>query len=101
MKWFFSTLPRNIIGCFKGRMVLWHLLAIGVTVVCVLSGFDWQYYLATRSPVLWRWMIPSAPIGMFLPILLPLGLLIVGAIIEHPRTVGVGWAIGQAELMGS
>jgi len=28
MKLFFSTLPRNIIGCFKGRMLLWVLMTI-------------------------------------------------------------------------
>jgi hypothetical protein len=28
MKLFLSTLPRNIIACFKGRMIIWHVIAI-------------------------------------------------------------------------
>jgi hypothetical protein len=40
VKQFFSTLPRNVIGCFKGRMIFWQLLAILLTVILVTSGFD-------------------------------------------------------------
>ena len=46
----FSTLPRNIIACFKGRMLPFHLLAIVLTAILVQSGFDWHYFSATRNP---------------------------------------------------
>ena len=42
MKHFFLTLPRNLIGCFKGWRLIWHLVAILLTVVLVMSGFDWR-----------------------------------------------------------
>jgi len=101
VKQFFLTLPRNIIGCFRGRMLVWHLAAILLTLGLVLSGLDWCYFTYTRSPVLWMWMIPSAPIGGLVPIVLPLTLIITGYITLQGRIGRIGWAIGQAELLGS
>ena len=101
MKLFFSTLPRNIIACFKGRMILWHLAAIALTFILVRSGFDWRYFTATRNPVLISWTFPAAPIGGLLPIALPLVLFLLGLLFRHPPTTCVGWAIAQAELIGS
>lgn len=101
MKQFFSTLPRNLLGCFKGRMILWHVGAIALTAILVLSGFDWFYFTATRSPILWKWTFPAAPIGGLVPIVLPLVLIVSGFIISHARLALTGWAIGQAELIGS
>ena len=101
MKPFFSTLPRNILGCFRGRMFLWHLLFIALTFICVASGFDWFYFCFTRSPVLREWMFPSAPIGGLVPLALPLLLILSGYITSHARVSQTGWAVGQAALIGS
>lgn len=101
MKQFFVTLPRNIIGCFKGRMIFWHLLAILLTVILVTSGFDWFYFQSTRDPWLWSFMFPAAPIGGLVPLMLPLILIVSGYIISHARMTLTGWAIGQAELISS
>jgi membrane-associated phospholipid phosphatase len=97
---FFATLPRNIIGCFKGRLILWHVLAILLTVILVTSSFDWFYFRSTREVVAHRWWFPALPIGMFLPMLLPLTLIVCGFIISHPKMSHVGWAIGQAAFIG-
>ena len=101
MKQFFSTLPKNILGCFQGRMILWHLLFIVLTFICVTSGFDWIYFCSTRSPVLREWMFPSAPIGGLVPLALPLILILSCFITSHARLALTGWAIGQAALIGS
>jgi membrane-associated phospholipid phosphatase len=101
VKHFFSTLPRNIIGCFRGRMLLWHLLAIVLTLILVQSGFDWFYFSSTRSPVLREWMFPAAPIGGLVPLILPLTLILTGYITLRTRIARIGWAIGQAEILGS
>jgi hypothetical protein len=42
MRDFFYTLPRNIFLSFWGRKLLWHLFAIGATLLIVNSGFDWM-----------------------------------------------------------
>ena len=101
MKQFFATLPRNILGCFQGRMILWHAVFIALTFVLVRSGFDWFYFCSTRSPVLRDWMFPSAPIGGLVPLILPLTLILTGFVAINARTALTGWAIGQAALIGS
>jgi membrane-associated phospholipid phosphatase len=101
MKQFLVTLPRNLIGCFKGRRLIWHVIAILLTGVLVLSGFDWHYFLATRNPTLRAWMFPAVVIGGLLPLTLPLFLLVVGGIIGNARTILTGWAVGQTALLGS
>jgi len=101
MKPLLSTLPRNIAGCFRGRMLFWHLLAIGLTFFCVNSGFDWFYFTSTRDPQLRDWMHPSAPIGGLVPFALPLILIVSGFIVSHARMTLTGWALGQAALIGS
>jgi membrane-associated phospholipid phosphatase len=101
MKQFLATLPRNFIGCFKGWRIVWHLIAIILTVVLVMSDFDWRYFLASRSPALRSWMFPAVVIGMFLPIYLPLVLFVAGLIARGAKIVLTGWAVVQAELLGA
>jgi hypothetical protein len=100
MKLFFSTLPRNIIECFKGRMLIWHLTAIILTLALVVSGFDWQYFLCTRSPILRLWLFPAVLIGGLLPIILPLTLFVLGSITASARTRLIARAVAQAEVIG-
>lgn len=101
MKQFLVTLPRNLIGCFKGWKLAWHLVAIVLTVILVLSDFDWRYFLATRNPALRSWMFPAVIIGGLLPIYLPLALLAAGYVTRNARTILTGWAVAQAELLGA
>jgi membrane-associated phospholipid phosphatase len=101
MKQFLVTLPRNLIGCFQGRRLIWHLIAILLTLILVLSDFDWRWFLATRNPAFRSWIWPAVGIGGLLPLALPLFLLTVGFIIQSSRTVLTGWAVGQAALLGS
>src|ERR1051325_10172156 len=101
MKRFLLTLPRNIINCFNGRAILWHILAIIVSIACVMSGFDWLYFTATRNSTLQIWMFPAVPIGGLLPIALPLALLVYGWLFTNFAIKRTGWATGQAALIGS
>jgi membrane-associated phospholipid phosphatase len=100
MQQFFSTLPRNIIDCFKGKMIIWHLIAIILTFALVTSGFDWFYFLSTRDPVFRSWMFPAVRIGGLLPIVLPFILIALGITLRQAATTRTGWAVGQAELIG-
>lgn len=100
MKLFFSALPRSIIECFKGRMLIWHLIAVVLTLALVVSGLDWQYFLCTRSPTLRSWLWPAVHIGGLVPIALPLTLLVLGSITGSARTRLTAWAIIQAEVIG-
>jgi len=101
MKQFLSTLPRNLVDCFKGKMVVWHIVAITLTFILVTSGFDWRYFLSTRAPTLRSWVFPAVHIGGLLPIVLPLLLLALGSVAGSARGRLVGWAVAQAELIGA
>ena len=101
MKRFLSTLPRNILDCFKGRMIIWHITAIVLTFLLVTSGFDWLYFANTRNPILRSWMFPAVVIGGLLPIALPLSLLAIGRIRKSVGITLAAWAVGQAELIGA
>jgi membrane-associated phospholipid phosphatase len=100
MKQFLLTLPRNILDCFKGRMIIWHIIAIILTFLLVTSGFDWLYFASTRNPILRSWMFPAVPIGGLVPIVLPFILLTIGSISVRAKSTLAGWAVGQAELIG-
>jgi len=101
MKQFLVTLPRNLMGCFTGWRVVWHLVAIVLTFILVMSGFDWRCFLATRNAALRSWMWPAVFIGGLLPIYLPLLLLAFGFLAKNARTILTGWAVAQAELLGA
>jgi membrane-associated phospholipid phosphatase len=98
MKEFVVTLPRNLVGCFKGWKLAGHAAAMLLTFILAASGFDWFYFCHTRR--FWPWMFPAAIIGMFLPVVLPLVLLAAGRIYNDTRSARAGWAIGQAALIG-
>jgi membrane-associated phospholipid phosphatase len=100
MRQFLVTLPRNLAGCFKGRKIIWHVIAIVLTFILVTSGFDWRYFLVTRSPTLRSWMFPAVLIGGLLPLALPLILFAFGIIARNAQAILTGWAIAQAALLG-
>jgi membrane-associated phospholipid phosphatase len=101
MKQFLVTVPRNLIGCFQGRRIVWHIIAILLTYILVMSGFDWRWFLATRNPALHSWMWPAVGIGGLLPLALPLILFALGIIARNAKTTLAAWAVGQAEFLGS
>jgi membrane-associated phospholipid phosphatase len=96
----FYRLPRNVITVFRGRNLWWHALAIGLTLVIVMSGGDWAYYLATRGDVFVRLARPAIVLGSILPILGTLILLMVGEARKNRCVITSAWALGQAALLG-
>ncbi|HLX68218.1 MAG TPA: phosphatase PAP2 family protein [Verrucomicrobiae bacterium] len=101
MKQFVRTLPLNIIACFKGRRILWHLLAIVLTAILVLSGFDWHYFTWTRSPEIRSLAFPAVHVGGELPIILPVILIVIGLSARDIRFIRFAAALAQAAIIGS
>jgi membrane-associated phospholipid phosphatase len=96
----FHRMPRNAIAIFSGRNLLWHALAILLTVLIVMSSTDWSYYLATRGDAILRLARPAIVIGTFLPVVGILILLLVGAVWKNQRLVTTALALGQVALLG-
>lgn len=100
MPGFFYQLPKNIIRCFKGYKLLWHALAIVLTYIIVTSDFDWRYFLSTRNPLLHTLSFPAVRLGMILPVVVPLILLVIGALRKNFEVKNTAFALGQAVILG-
>ncbi len=100
MNHFLKSLVPNAINSFKGKNLLWHILAILFTILIVTSGFDWSYYLLTRSSVLASIAFPAILLGTFLPIVIPLLYFLFGILRKKSQLIIMGWAIGQAAILG-
>ncbi|MEJ2102061.1 MAG: phosphatase PAP2 family protein [Desulfobacterales bacterium] len=92
---FLYQLPKNIIRCFMGYNLLWHFLAIVLTVIIVTSDFDWTYFLACQKSFMRTLSFPAVRLGMILPVFVPLILLAFGALrkdfrINPPHFLGPG-----------
>jgi membrane-associated phospholipid phosphatase len=93
-------LPRNILASFTGRNLLWHALAIGLTMAIVMCGLDWSYYLATRGNAIQSLVRPAILLGTILPVLGTLITLMMGEVCKNRRLITTAWALGQAALLG-
>lgn len=96
----FFRLPQNVVAIFKGRNLLWHIAALALTILIVMSGLDWSYYSATREKIIVQIARPAIRVGTELPILGTLLLLVVGGIARNRKFVTTGWAEAQAVLLG-
>ena len=94
------SLPRNLLASFTGRNLLWHTLAVGLTVAIVMSGLDWSYYLATRGNKIQSLVHPAIVMGTFLPVLGTLLILMIGEVFKIRSLIRTAWALGQAALLG-
>jgi len=93
-------MPQSLAAVFRGRNILWFLLAFALTFGIVVSGLDWQYFLWTRSPVLHDLFFPAVIVGGLLPILLPIITIGIGHLRRNQIVIRFGWALGQAAVLG-
>jgi membrane-associated phospholipid phosphatase len=100
MRDLFYKLPKNILRCFQGYNILWHLLAIFLTYIIVSSGFDWLYFTSTRITLLQSLLFPAVAFGGLLPILVPLIMFIVGRVKKTFQIVNTAFALGQSAILG-
>src|SRR3989344_3990626 len=88
----------NALAVFRGKNLWWHALAIALTVIVVLSGFDWWFYMMTRSPLLYPLVWAAGLGGFFVPVLVPLAMYIVGEIRHDQKMMDTAAAIAQAVI---
>ncbi len=78
-----------------------YLLAAAITWIIVKIGLDWAWYKYSAGH-LWVFNLGfiSVVAGMFLPIIIPLGLYIFGRADQKPLWQIRGLAVGQAAILG-
>ena len=101
MKNIFYKFPENLFEIFRGKNLLWHFLAIVLTYIAVVSGFDWKYYSAFNGSTLQGFLFPAAILGGLLPVFLPLTFYLTGKLEKSPRLLNTACATLQAGVLGS
>lgn len=96
---FLSGFFHNTVRSFHGYNLLWHALAIGLTFGLVETGVDWSYFEYTRGDIFLYVTLPAAIGGFFVPIILPVGMYIIGGLRKNPRLLRGSAIIAQAELI--
>jgi membrane-associated phospholipid phosphatase len=92
---------RHIIGSFSHWYGLNYLLAAAATYVIVRSGLDWAWYrFCVTHPFIFYSGFVSVLAGMFVPIMVPLWLLVFGRVKKNLRLQVIALALGQAAIMG-
>jgi membrane-associated phospholipid phosphatase len=100
MRGFFYNFPGNVIECFRGYNLFWHLLAIVLTYIIVTSGFDWLFFESSRSSLLRLILFPAVRLGSRLPIIVPLALYVIGMLVRKLKAINTAYALGQSVLIG-
>ncbi|MFA6301234.1 MAG: phosphatase PAP2 family protein [Candidatus Paceibacterota bacterium] len=101
MRNIFYKFGRNFLGVFRGKNLLWHLLAIILTYFLVVSGFDWKYFVFFNGTTLQTILFSAAVLGGLLPILLPVLFYVVGRLKSNMMFQKTAYAIFQAAVLGS
>ncbi len=100
MKGFFKKIGDNFLGSFAGKNIRLHILAIVLTAILVMSGFDWAYFVAIHASPVGVYLWPAIALGGVLPILLPLTLFLFARIQKYNSLSTTGFAVAQAALLG-
>lgn len=101
MKNIFYKFGKNFIDVFHGKNIFLHLLAVVLTYILVVSGFDWKYFIFFNGSTLQAVLFSAAVLGGLLPIILPIIFYIVGKLKDNIMFQNTAYAIFQAGVLGS
>lgn len=97
---FFYSLFKNIGEIFWKKNLIWHLLAMVLTAIIVLSDFDWWYFKHTQGATLQAFLFPAVLLGGLVPIIGTIGLYVYGVINKNLQALNLAFAVGQASALG-
>jgi len=100
MKPLFYKFWKNILDSFRDYNWAYHLLAIALTYIIVVSDFDWKYFQFFSGSFLSSILFSAALVGFLFPFLAPITLLVFGKIRKNISLLNTGFALGQAGIIG-
>jgi len=100
MELIFYKFWENLFKIFRGKNLLWHLLAIVLTYLIVVSGFDWKYFVFFNGSTLQYVLFSASALGGLLPILLPVTFYLLGKFEKNAIFKNTAFAITQAGFFG-
>ncbi len=96
---FLHNISHNTRVVFSGTNLIWHGIAIAITIVFVQTGLDWRFFESTRSD-LFYWIIITAGVGDFiLPIVVSVALYVTGEFRKNHMLMRMGAALAQASII--
>jgi membrane-associated phospholipid phosphatase len=96
---FSYELPGRLLAVFRGKNIFYHISAALLTYALVVSGLDWHFYEATRSPYFEVLIFAAGLGGFFVPVLVPVGMYVVGEFRKDLSLVAKGSASAQAVII--
>lgn len=89
----------RIARCFTGYNLLYHIVGAIVTYICVQSGFDWFYFISTRSPELQYFLFPAVMIGSIGIVTIIISTFVFAIITKNKKLLNTTFAVIQALLI--
>ena len=94
-----QTLARDLAGVFAPRRLPWHLLAMGLTVILVTSGFDGWVAATARGTRIRTLGFSAGRIGFWMPIAVPLAMLALAWLRRDRWLRTSGWRVAESEVL--
>mgnify|MGYP006370220595 CR=1 FL=1 len=96
----FFNLRSTLRSIFSPSALFFHFLACALTLVVVLSGFEWAYYLFIQNFPYAHYVSPAVVIGGAVPVFgLPL-LYLYSRISKNTKALLLTWTLSQAAMLG-
>jgi membrane-associated phospholipid phosphatase len=96
---FTHKLPERLLAVFKGKNLFYHLAAIVLTFILVVSGFDWYFFEVTRSPYFYFIIMAAGIGGFFVPVVVPVGMFIIGELRKDVSLISASAVSAQAVII--
>ncbi|MDO8575819.1 MAG: phosphatase PAP2 family protein [bacterium] len=93
---FAHRFPQRFLAVYRGNSIFHHIAAVVLTYVLVVSGFDWYFFEVTRSPYFYPLTMAAGIGGFFVPVLVPIGMYVVGEIRKNTSLIAHGALCAQA-----
>ncbi len=96
----FYKFGASIGDCFRGRNIVWQILAVVSTAILAFSGFDYAYLNYWNHNPFSSYLFSAALVGLVVPVFLPVYLLLRGWLLKNPLSSKLGYALAQGALSG-
>lgn len=96
---FAHRLPERFLAVYRGNSIFYHIAAVVLTYVLVVSGFDWYFFEVTRSPYFYPLTMAAGIGGFFIPVLVPIGMYVMGEIRKSPSLITNAALCAQAVVI--
>lgn len=100
MKIFVFGIGESVKNIFNKQNIFLLLVGFIFTFICVVSGFDWNYYLYFNSLAINKYLFPAIALGGLIPVFFPIILFIYAKLKKSKKLLLWSGLLGQSAFMG-